>query len=602
LPHLPSHPRPARLRAANPARAGLRLLAVWLAWLLLVAWIPQARAAGELVLIDADGEIDGWPALRVLDDPLGQWQAEDMVARGQNFVRPATPHANLGVRAHPVWLRLSVTVPRGESGRWLMHLDYPSLDRVDVHVVTDGRIVQHLRLGDHQLYAARPFQTRAHAVPLALEPGVEHELLLRVQTTSSMIVPLRFIKQELLAEREASFQMVQGIAAGLGLCLLLYSLGHWLSLRDTSYLYYALSVSCISLFFFAYHGLGPQHVWGSSEWLTRNMAPLVILPAITGGVLFLERVLEVDGLAPRLALAMKLTAGLAALFSAGFLVGVIDYRMAQLAGTVLGPTPIVLGLPAAFLRARRGDRAAMYVLFGWGIYAMGILIMAALLRGMVPVNAWTENGFQTGAMTEMVMWLLVLGVRTSELRRRVERADRERDSLRLLAHSDALTGLPNRRGLEIEISRALLHNRRDRLLAVYLLDLDGFKAVNDRWGHDAGDELLKSVAGRLSFALRSNDVVARLGGDEFVVVAGNLGSDDDARRVGAKLLQAFAEPFVIQGRSCAVGLTIGYALAPLDGEDEASLLKRADAAMYAGKQAGKQCVRRSPPQLETVGA
>lgn len=127
---------------------------------------------------------------------------------------------------------------------------------------------------------------------------------------------------------------------------------------------------------------------------------------------------------------------------------------------------------------------------------------------------------------------------------------------------------------------------------VYLLDLDGFKAINDRLGHDAGDELLIGVAQRLQSLLRSGDTVARLGGDEFVVVASGLSDDGNAQALGHKLLENFKLPFTAAGEQCSVGLTIGYALAPLDGQDAQTLLKRADTAMYAGKNAGRHCLRR----------
>jgi diguanylate cyclase (GGDEF)-like protein len=126
-----------------------------------------------------------------------------------------------------------------------------------------------------------------------------------------------------------------------------------------------------------------------------------------------------------------------------------------------------------------------------------------------------------------------------------------------------------------------------QLCALYLLDLDGFKLVNDRLGHEAGDALLVAVAQRLRAQVRGGDVVARLGGDEFVVVVSRLGDDAEARRLGQKLLDSIHAPFDVNGQDGSVGVTIGYALAPLDGKDAGGLLKRADAAMYTGKQAGR---------------
>jgi diguanylate cyclase (GGDEF)-like protein len=125
-----------------------------------------------------------------------------------------------------------------------------------------------------------------------------------------------------------------------------------------------------------------------------------------------------------------------------------------------------------------------------------------------------------------------------------------------------------------------------------MLDLDGFKQINDQYGHDVGDELLIAVATRLKGSLRSRDLVSRLGGDEFVVMSSGLDSVDQAREIGDKLLHAFSYAFILSEQTCQIGLTIGYALAPLDGRDTLSLLKQADAAMYAGKQDGKNCVLR----------
>lgn len=564
-------------------------------WLLLACLPGLAGASlreGRLVLDDAEGVVEAWPVVTMLADADGRLALRDVLQRQREFVPPTGPVANLGVRRDVVWLRVPLAVPATESGRWLLDIDYPSLDRAEVTLVSDGQPVRTVLLGDAQAFASRPMATRSHAMPVTLEPGVDYELYVRVQTTSSMIVPISFIKDERYHEREARFQMIQGVMAGLGLCLMVYSLMQWLSQRDITFGHYALSILAISAFFYAYHGLGPQHLWGGSDWLSANMAPLSVLVALVGGMLFLERALEVAALSPRLSRAMKVTAALAGAAALGFLLGVVDYRGAHLAGTVLGPMPILMGLPAAVRRMRAGDRASAYIVLGWGVYGVGIFTMALLLRGVVESNVWTQNAFQAGAMLEMVAWQRVLAMRMETMRRLAEAADRERASLHSLAHSDPLTGLPNRRGLQIELANALPRANPQQLLAVYLLDLDGFKAVNDRLGHDTGDGLLKAVAQRLRDNLRGRDVVARLGGDEFVVMAADLGSDEDARRVGQKLLDAFAQPFELGGQLCRVGLTIGYALAPLDGSDEASLLKRADAAMYAGKQAGKHCLRR----------
>ena len=573
--------------------------------LLLVLGGAAACAAGntetgaqvQLRLSDEQRDIDAWPAVRMLAEGETPIDAETALARLADFHRPDTPHANLGQRRHGVWMHLPLDLPGASRNQWLLDIDYASLDRVEVYLAS-GRDVRAIgTLGDHTLFADRPVRGRSHALMLNLVPGRPQSLLLRVTTTSTMIMPLRLMTPERLAEREASVQMLQGLAAGVGLCLVLYALAHWLSLRDPAFLFYALMVGSVTLFFFGYHGLGPQHLWPGNAWLTRNLSPITVFPAVVGGTLFVERALQVRQWLPWLGMTMRAVAAVAVLAALAFLSGLIEYRTAQLAGTVLGPMPMLLGLPAAWHRSRGGDRAAMYILLGWGIYVVGVLIMASLLRGWVELNVVTGNAFQVSALLEALTWLRVLGVRIDQIRFVAQRADREREALRSLAHTDALTGLPNRRGLQIELQSALHRARPEQQLAVLMMDLDGFKAVNDRLGHDAGDELLCAVAERLRKVLRSRDIVARLGGDEFVVLADGLAGDFDARALAEKLLDAVGQPFQLRGQSCQIGLTIGYTLAPSDGADETTLLQRADAAMYAGKRSGKHCVRRSMGEL-----
>jgi diguanylate cyclase (GGDEF)-like protein len=243
-------------------------------------------------------------------------------------------------------------------------------------------------------------------------------------------------------------------------------------------------------------------------------------------------------------------------------------------------------VPVAWLRAREGDRGARFMLVGWLFYAAGALTMAAMLRGWVEPTLLVRWIYPLAAMAEMTAWMGVLAHRAQLLQRQAERSRAEGDTLRRLAHTDALTGLPNRRGLQERLHQVLPAAGPGRLVALYLLDLDGFKPVNDQHGHDVGDALLVAVGQRLKSPLRAGDTVSRLGGDEFVVLAEGLPSEAAARHVADKLLAAVNTPFNVGGRQVRVGLTVGYALAPLDGSSADELLKRADAAMYTGKRGG----------------
>ncbi|WP_024328541.1 diguanylate cyclase domain-containing protein [Thioalkalivibrio sp. ALR17-21] len=157
------------------------------------------------------------------------------------------------------------------------------------------------------------------------------------------------------------------------------------------------------------------------------------------------------------------------------------------------------------------------------------------------------------------------------------------------AHHDSLTGLPNRSLLQEHLRQALSRARRNGTrLALLVCDLDGFKPVNDRLGHDAGDVVLVTVAARVRSGVRESDVVARVGGDEFVLLLEAVGGPEDVRAVGRKLHQRFAEPVEINQEAVRVGLSLGAAIYPDDGERAEELLQQADHAMYVAKNGSGQ--------------
>ncbi|MBV2234629.1 MAG: EAL domain-containing protein [Sterolibacterium sp.] len=157
-----------------------------------------------------------------------------------------------------------------------------------------------------------------------------------------------------------------------------------------------------------------------------------------------------------------------------------------------------------------------------------------------------------------------------------------------VAHFDVLTGLPNRLLLSFRLHQAMAQSqRRMQSLAVAYLDLDGFKAVNDRHGHNVGDELLVQVAQRMKAALREGDTLARIGGDEFIAVLTDLDRHQDCARALERLLQAAAAPVLVNGHTLRVSASIGATIYPDDDGDAEQLIRHADQAMYQAKQTGK---------------
>jgi diguanylate cyclase (GGDEF)-like protein len=170
--------------------------------------------------------------------------------------------------------------------------------------------------------------------------------------------------------------------------------------------------------------------------------------------------------------------------------------------------------------------------------------------------------------------------------------ERKRCATRLtdLARTDPVTGLANRSGFNQRIAAALSRARRqERHLAVMYLDLDGFKEVNDRYGHSAGDALLKVIGARLSSVVRDYDAVARLGGDEFALLLEDIGDDIDPVEFAERVIHALAQPMLVDGATHTLTASMGVALYPEAGETGEALLHAADLAMYAAKRRGRNC-------------
>lgn len=157
-----------------------------------------------------------------------------------------------------------------------------------------------------------------------------------------------------------------------------------------------------------------------------------------------------------------------------------------------------------------------------------------------------------------------------------------------LAHFDALTNLPNRTLFYDRLEQAIAQAQRyKQKLAILFLDLDGFKQVNDNFGHHIGDGLLKAVAERLNENARHMDTVARVGGDEFVFILNDVGHADNAATVAKKVVESLARPFAIQETICSIGGSIGISIFPDDTDSMETLVKQADDAMYLAKNKGK---------------
>ncbi len=183
---------------------------------------------------------------------------------------------------------------------------------------------------------------------------------------------------------------------------------------------------------------------------------------------------------------------------------------------------------------------------------------------------------------------LMIAMKFADLAWDIAVQKKKEEDLNLLAHFDSLTLLPNRVMLADRLQLAISRSKRiGDLVAICVLDLDGFKPINDKYGHKAGDRVLQEIGNRLQICLRGDDTAARLGGDEFVLVLGGLKNTQECEVILNRVIEELSKPIELKDACAKVGASIGVTIFPLDSEDKDTLLRHADMAMYQAKESGK---------------
>lgn len=219
------------------------------------------------------------------------------------------------------------------------------------------------------------------------------------------------------------------------------------------------------------------------------------------------------------------------------------------------------------------------------VHAMNPTVPVVVLSGVTD-QSLALQAVQQGAQDYLVKGqghpeLLARAIRYAIERKRAE------EHLTYLAQYDHLTGLVNRSLFRDRLVQAMARSKRlHQLIGLMLLDLDRFKTVNDTFGHDMGDELLKAVTERLKVCVREVDTVARMGGDEFTIILEGVSSEQNILVVAKRITESIAAPFELKGHHISVGISIGITIYPHDDHPIDELLKHADTAMYRAKQQG----------------
>ena len=264
----------------------------------------------------------------------------------------------------------------------------------------------------------------------------------------------------------------------------------------------------------------------------------------------------------------------------------VVYHFDRERGLALMMSLLVLSFGAFRFNTREFLTAAGSILAGYAL-----VINLLMWRKPDEVNVWLE-AFQWITLAFVLPCFALIGGRLSDMRSRLRKTNDELSSaletIQKMATHDTLTALPNRTLFNETLNHAIAQaTRHSRSLALFFLDLDRFKFVNDTLGHALGDRVLQEAARRLTAAVRSSDLVARLGGDEFVLLIEDFHNGEELAEIANKVLGAFAPSMVMDGQELGLSVSIGICTFPADGADGQALVSNADIAMYRAKEQGR---------------
>lgn len=581
-----------------------------------------ARADSGLALQPGNATVQLAPWTHYFHDVTASADLNDARAafKAKRFQPLPSDNASFGFREGAFWFHVRLVNHDPAEPRRLLVQQYALSDHIDVYAAYPDGTTIHREGGDALPFTARGVQYRHPNFLLDLPVGQPVDVFVRVQSQSSMQVPLVLYTPSAFTEMSRDAQFAMGMYYGILAALFFYNLVLWQSLRDSSYGWYLLHITAFGLVLLALNGLGYEYLWPGSPWLQDRAVPLSICLAQIGMQQFARSFL---GLKERWPLGDRVGLAMIAFFIAWGVASVfLPYRIATPVASLAVFASIMWIALESIVVTRRGYRPARLFLLAWGMFLLGTGMFAAVAFAQLPKVFVTEYGVQIGSAMEMLLLSVALGYRYSALRNENERVVREakeqlehkveqrtselRNALAQLgdAHArlressqrDGLTGLHTRMHFHERFQPVVAHAREHRQpVTLLMIDLDHFKQINDEHGHLVGDECLRWSARVIGQTLRPhNALLARFGGEEFVAALPSQDLTEGLATAEAIRVALNNAPCQAGGRSLSLSASIG--LHVVDGQGPCTIevaLQMADEALYRAKAEGRNCTRTS---------
>ena len=598
------------------------------------------RSALPHYAVSAQGlqRIELGSGMGVLVDSSRLLTPEQVAATDQPWRAITQPSPNFGFTPDAHWFRFELHNLDATPLTRYVELPIPFIDDVRLYHYVDGQLRQSYTLGDERPFAERAFQNQNFVMPLTLAPG-RNLVLMRLASSGTIEAPLRVWDPVRFQQSNDHEKLVQGVVAGVLLVMIVYNLFVFFATRDRSYLYYIGFVASYLLFHFTLTGYTFAYVWPQAVRWNSVAISTFMAGSILFSSLFASHFLRLKEFSRGASVLMRAFSVGGALLVALSLVA--PYNVTVRLGAALTFPAALAALTLGYWRWWRGAEFARFYCLAWTAALAGLGVLNASKFGLIGTNFWTGNAHQIGVVLLVVLLSFTLADRINherklrmtaqaralaheqqarasqqaliaakdqanqELEQRVQ--DRTRDlnqtleqlqvaneRLQWLSTTDGLTQISNRaffdQALVAETRRAL---RLKTGLSLIMFDIDHFKEINDRHGHQGGDACLRALTDLIRTRIhREGDVLARYGGEEFVVLLINTpaAAAADLAEVFRADIEALQSSFDNQQIRFTASFGVasspaGHFFTPQD------LLSRADQALYQAKNEGRNCVR-----------
>ncbi|MDH5358339.1 MAG: sensor domain-containing diguanylate cyclase [Gammaproteobacteria bacterium] len=489
--------------------------------------------------------------------------------------------ASFGIGSRPVWLTFGVENNLDRPAPRRLAIENSWLDKADVYVIHEGQVVAQQQMGDSYPFNARPVDHRFFVFDHDYAKGLS-QVFIRSETPDPMMLPIFFGYQNDYDYRDVFNGYSYGLLYGIILALLLYNTILYLRLRLARYLFYVVYLAAFIMTNLTYTGHGYSFFWPENNYWQHWAHPFFISVFGLAGIAFAFSFLKTRQLFPGV---FKNVIWLCIAFCFSeilfFQMEMQTLAVAVSIGFIIFFTIFVLILAVYSVRQ---IQEAVYFVVAATAGLTGSLVTALTVWGLVPYYEWTYRATEIGLAIEAIL----LSIALTEQFRLVQN---QKVYAEKMARHDPLTNLLNRRGFD-EIVAHLLSNaqRHKHPLAIIILDIDNFKMINDRYGHDAGDSVIKRVSETIQEVIRLGDISARWGGEEFVLLLPETNAEQ-AMQLAERLRQKIAN-LKVQVLTETISITVSLGVAGKKDENSSidELIKKADDLMYQAKDAGRNMV------------